>query len=75
MRLLGLVVIVAAAACATTPQAVRPPSAPPRPACVMPDGDRAWIDRALEAWRFTSREITVLLLNSYTVMRRDSLEK
>jgi hypothetical protein len=24
----------------------------------MLDGDRAWIDRALEAWRFTSREIT-----------------
>ena len=58
MRLLGLVVVVAAAACATTPQAVQPPSAPPRPACVMPEGDRAWIERALEAWRFTSREIT-----------------
>ena len=24
----------------------------------MLDGDRVWIDRALEAWRFTSREIT-----------------
>jgi hypothetical protein len=31
-------------------------SAPP--ACRLPERDRAWIDRALEAWRFTSKEIT-----------------
>ncbi len=28
------------------------------PACSMSEADRAWIERALEAWRFTSREIT-----------------
>jgi len=28
------------------------------PACSMSEIDRAWIERALEAWRFTSREIT-----------------
>src|SRR5262245_40077596 len=28
------------------------------PAGVRSAGDRAWIERALEAWRFTSREIT-----------------
>jgi len=41
--------LLAASACA---------SAPPPPACVLPERDRAWVDRALEAWRFTSREIT-----------------
>jgi len=30
----------------------------PAPACAMSAADRAWIERALEAWRFTSREIT-----------------
>lgn len=29
-----------------------------KPACALPETDRAWVDRALEAWRFTSREIT-----------------
>jgi hypothetical protein len=33
-------------------------SAPATPACTLPEGDRAWVDRALEAWHFTSREIT-----------------
>jgi hypothetical protein len=28
------------------------------PACALPDSDRAWLERALEAWRFTVREIT-----------------
>mgnify|MGYP006200749659 CR=1 FL=1 len=28
------------------------------PACSLSERDRTWIDRALEAWRFTSREIT-----------------
>ncbi|MHB9124272.1 MAG: hypothetical protein ACYC7A_22605 [Thermoanaerobaculia bacterium] len=27
-------------------------------ACAMPERDRAWVDRALEAWRFTSAEIS-----------------
>jgi hypothetical protein len=28
------------------------------PACALPEGDRAWLDRALDSWRFASREIT-----------------
>lgn len=28
------------------------------PPCTLPESDSAWLDRALEAWRFTSREIT-----------------
>ena len=32
--------------------------APAPPACSLPEADRAWVDRALEAWRFASREIT-----------------
>ena len=33
-------------------------SAPVPTTCAVPETDRAWIDRALEAWRFTSSEIT-----------------
>lgn len=37
-------------------------ASPPAPiaaaACAVSDADRAWIDRALEAWRFSAREIT-----------------
>jgi hypothetical protein len=33
-------------------------SAPAPPSCALPDADRAWVDRALAAWRFTSKEIT-----------------
>ena len=40
---------LAAAACA---------SAPTPPACSLPERDQAWVGRALEAWRFASREIT-----------------
>ena len=46
--------VLTAAVLATTACA----SAPAPPACALPARDRAWIDRALEAWRFTSREIT-----------------
>jgi hypothetical protein len=28
-----------------------------RPPCSLPERDRVWIDRSLDAWRFTSREI------------------
>lgn len=38
-----------------TAQHAAPVSAP---ACSMSETDRAWIERALEAWRFASREIT-----------------
>jgi hypothetical protein len=38
-----------------TPQESVPASGP---ACSMSAADRAWMERALEAWRFTSREIT-----------------
>lgn len=44
-----LVVALSAAACA---------SAPAPPPCALPEADRAWLDQAVEAWRFTSREIT-----------------
>jgi hypothetical protein len=49
LKTLAFAAALAASACASVP-------APP--ACVLPERDRAWIDRALEAWRFTSREIT-----------------
>jgi hypothetical protein len=48
-RVLALAAALAASACA---------SAPTPPACFLPERDRAWIERALEAWRFTSRDIT-----------------
>lgn len=49
LKILGLTAALAASACA---------SAPTPPACTVPEADRAWVERALEAWRFTSREIT-----------------
>jgi hypothetical protein len=49
LRVLALATALAASACA---------SAPAPPACALPERDRAWIGRALEAWRFASREIT-----------------
>lgn len=49
MKNLILAAALAASACASVPA----PST-----CTLPEADRAWVDRALEAWRFTSREIT-----------------
>jgi hypothetical protein len=49
LKPLALAAALAASACA---------SAPAPPACALPERDRAWVDRALEAWRFASREIT-----------------
>lgn len=49
LRILALTAALATAACV---------SAPAPPACALPERDRAWVDRALEAWRFASREIT-----------------
>ena len=46
-RIIAAVVALAAFGCASAP-----------PACSLPERDRAWLDRTLEAWRFTSREIT-----------------
>lgn len=48
-RILALAAVLATSACV---------SAPAPPACTLPEGDRAWVDRAVEAWRFASREIT-----------------
>jgi hypothetical protein len=48
LRSLALAAAFALSACA---------SAPTPPACALPEADRAWIDRAVEAWRFASREI------------------
>jgi hypothetical protein len=49
LKILALAAALAASACA---------SAPAPPACALPEADRAWVDRALDAWRFASREIT-----------------
>jgi hypothetical protein len=49
LRALAVAAALTASACA---------SAPPSPTCALPEADRAWVDRSLEAWRFTSREIT-----------------
>lgn len=53
----GALALIAAVAVGTraTAQEEAPVS---RPACSMSATDLAWIERALEAWRFTSREIT-----------------
>jgi len=51
------ILVVAACAPVAKPGAVNVPAAA-APACIMSDADRAWIERAMEAWRFTSREIT-----------------
>lgn len=48
-RIVAIVALLAAAGCASTS---------PAPACTLPERDRAWLGRALDAWRFTSREIT-----------------
>ncbi len=48
-------IVAAVAAACVSPSAAQTPGAP---ACAVPDADRAWIERALEAWRFASREIT-----------------
>ncbi|HEX6178205.1 MAG TPA: hypothetical protein VF057_07590 [Thermoanaerobaculia bacterium] len=49
LKIFSIVTALALCACAT---------APPPPSCALLERDRAWVDRALEAWRFTSREIT-----------------
>jgi hypothetical protein len=49
VRTLAFAAVFAASACASSPA--------PR-ACTLPESDRVWIDRAIEAWRFASREIT-----------------
>jgi hypothetical protein len=49
LKILALAAALAASACA---------SAPTPPACALSETDRTWVERALEAWRFTSREIT-----------------
>lgn len=47
LRSVVLASVIVVSACASAP-----------PSCSLPDSDRAWLDRALQAWRFTSREIT-----------------
>ena len=49
LKILVLSVAVATTACA---------SSDAEPRCVLPERDRAWVERAVDAWRFTSREIT-----------------
>ena len=56
LKRLLLGTVITAPACATTPESV--PSPAQTPTCDMSESDRAWIEHALEAWRFASREIT-----------------
>lgn len=51
------------------------------PACTLPEQDRVWVDRALDAWRFSSREITgirdiprfeAILFSADCVLRSDN---
>ncbi len=49
LKILALVAAFAGLACASVPTS---------PGCRLPERDRAWVDRALEGWRFASREIT-----------------
>lgn len=51
-----LAIALATSACATAPAEVEPVAAPS--VCSLSDSDRAWVDRALAAWRLASREIT-----------------
>jgi hypothetical protein len=46
---LSFVVAFVASACASIPQ---------QTACALPESDRLWAEQVVEAWRFTSREIT-----------------
>ena len=63
--LLAPAALLAAVACTAAPESVLAPAPPPEsvpapappPECAMAESDRAWIERALEAWRFASREI------------------
>jgi hypothetical protein len=55
MKTLFPLALALTAACASAPPPVQPVAAP---ACTFSENDRAWVDHALEAWRFTSREIT-----------------
>jgi len=74
LRRILVVAVLATCACASAPEEERAEqvptaahtaaqsdpaqTAPAQPECAMSDADRAWIERALEAWRFTCREIT-----------------
>lgn len=44
--------------CATTTDRAEVGAA--APACRLAEADQAWLDRAVDAWRFTSREITAI---------------
>ena len=58
LRHMVLAALLLTGGCATSasPRQTAPVAA--APACEISPEDRAWIDRALEAWRMTSREIT-----------------
>lgn len=72
LALVLLVAIFAFTGCATA----RVPTS-----CSLPEQDRLWVDRALDAWRFTSREITgihdiprfeAILFSADCVLRSDN---
>jgi hypothetical protein len=58
-RLFVCLAALFAAACAPTVDLLSAHTTSPAiPACSLSDGDRAWIQEALNAWRLTSQEIT-----------------
>ena len=59
----SLIAALALAACATT--APVPEPAPVAATCQLAAEDRAWIDGALSAWRFTANEITGATAGSF----------
>lgn len=69
-RFLSVAVLVALT-CGSLPQGLQAPAE--TSACAMSESDRAWIERALEAWRFASREITGIdRLPSYRAILLDA---
>ncbi len=78
LRFITLGLVIAVCSCVSVPQDPMPVS----PACSVPEADRAWIDRSLEAWQFASREIAgigvvpyaqVILFSEDCVLRSEVL--
>ena len=60
LRPLVIVAGITAGVCTSTSESSEVPrqEASASPVCALTESDRAWIDRALEAWRLASREFT-----------------
>jgi hypothetical protein len=64
LRAVALAVILATFAGASTPP----------PPCTLPEADRVWVDRALDAWRFASREIADCVIRSENALNSSTAE-